>query len=45
MTFQRLVGVVFGDLAFEVLLIYLDNIIVFSKDFDTHCEKLELVLN
>lgn len=44
-TFQQLMGVVFGDLTFEVLLIYLEDIIVFSKDFDTHCERLELVLN
>lgn len=44
-TFQRLMGVVLGDLAFEVLLIYLDDVIVFSNDFDTHCERLELVFN
>ena len=38
-------GVVLGDLAFEVLLIYLDDILVFSNDFDTHCERLETVFN
>lgn len=42
-TFQRLMGVVLGDLTFEVLLIYLDDIMVFSNDFETHCERLELV--
>ena len=35
-------GVVICDLTFKVLLIYLDDI-VFSNDFDTHCERLELV--
>lgn len=44
-TFQRLMGVVLGDLAFEVLLIYLDDIIVFSRDFKSHCERLELVFD
>ncbi|KAL2086778.1 hypothetical protein ACEWY4_017837 [Coilia grayii] len=44
-TFQRLMGVVLGDLTFEVLLIYLDDIIVFSRDFETHCERLELVFS
>lgn len=37
-------GVVLGELAFEVLLIYFENNIVFSKDFDTQCERLELIL-
>lgn len=44
-TFQRLMGVVLGDLSFDVLLIYLDDIIVFSKDFQGHCERLELVFD
>ncbi|KAI5609495.1 hypothetical protein C0J50_9467, partial [Silurus asotus] len=44
-TFQRLMGVVLGDLAFDVLLVYLDDVIVFSKDFESHCERLELVFN
>ncbi|XP_076843062.1 uncharacterized protein LOC143487779 [Brachyhypopomus gauderio] len=43
-TFQRLMGVVLGDLAFDTLLVYLDDIIIFSKDFESHCERLELVL-
>lgn len=44
-TFQRLMGVVLGDLTFDILLIYLDDIIVFSKDFDSHCQRLEIVFN
>ncbi len=31
-TFQRLMGAELGDLAFDVLLIYLDDIIMFSED-------------
>ena len=44
-TFQRLMEVVLGDLAFDVLLIYLDDVLVFSSDFDSHCEKLDLVFS
>ncbi len=44
-TFQRLMGAALGDLAFDVLLIYLDDIIVFSEDFKSHCERLELVFS
>lgn len=36
-------GVVLLDLTFDTLLVYLDDIIVFSKDFDEHCKKLDLV--
>ncbi len=45
-TFQRFMGATLGDLAFDILLIYLDDIIVFSVDFKSHChQKLELVLS
>lgn len=44
-TFQRLMGVVLGDLTFDILLIYLDDIIVFSKDFESHCQRLEILFN
>ncbi|MCI4388617.1 hypothetical protein PGIGA_G00087940 [Pangasianodon gigas] len=44
-TFQRLMGVVLGDLAFDVLLVYLDDVIIFSRDFESHCARLELVFN
>jgi len=43
-TFQRLMEVVLGDLAFDVLLVYLDDILVFSSDFESHCERLDMVL-
>lgn len=44
-TTSLLMGVVFGDLTFDILLIYLDDIIVFSKDFESHCQRLEIVFN
>ncbi len=44
-TFQRLMGLVLGDLTFDILLNYLDDIIVFSKDFESHCQRLEIVFN
>lgn len=44
-TFQRLMSAALGDLAFDILLIYLDDIIVFSVDFKSHCEKLDLVFS
>lgn len=43
-TFQRLMEVVLGDMAFEMLLIYLDDVLVFSKDFESHLQRLDLVL-
>ena len=44
-TFQRLMEAVLGDLAFDVLLIYLNNIVIFSTDFESHCKKLDLVFS
>lgn len=43
-TFQRLMEAILGDLAFDVLLVYLDDILLFSEDFDSHLKKLDLVL-
>lgn len=42
-SFQCLMEAVLGDLAFEVLLVYLDDVLVFSKDSGSHVEKLDLV--
>lgn len=42
-TFQRLMESILGDFIFDALLIYLDDIIVFSRDFGSHLEKLHLV--
>ena len=42
-TFQRLMTSCLGDYNFQSLLIYLDDIIVFSSTFEQHLERLELV--
>ncbi len=42
-TFQRLMTSCFGDLNFTHLLIYLDDIIIFSKSFNEHLARLQLV--
>lgn len=42
-TFQRLMQRCLGGQVNESLLIYLDDVIVFSPDFDTHLQHLELV--
>ena len=42
-TFQRLMEAVMGDLNFSALLLYLDDILVFSKTYEEHLERLEVV--
>lgn len=42
---QRLMTCCFGDLNFSHLLIYLDNLIIFSKTFDEHLNRLQLVFD
>uniref|UniRef100_A0A3B1JJS8 Gypsy retrotransposon integrase-like protein 1 n=1 Tax=Astyanax mexicanus TaxID=7994 RepID=A0A3B1JJS8_ASTMX len=43
-TFQRLMERVFGDERFQSLLLYLDDIVIFSSTFDSHLERLQMVL-
>ena len=43
-TFQRLMEKVLHGLHWKTLLLYLDDIIVISHDFDSHVERLEEVL-
>lgn len=42
-TFQRLMQSCLGGLVSESLLVYLDDVIVFSPDFETHLTDLEAV--
>lgn len=42
-TFQRLMERCMGDLNLKDCLIYLDDIIIFSKDIDSHIERLDAV--
>uniref|UniRef100_A0A8P4KEB8 ribonuclease H n=1 Tax=Dicentrarchus labrax TaxID=13489 RepID=A0A8P4KEB8_DICLA len=44
-TFQRLMTCCFGDLNFTHLLIYLNDLIIFSKTFDEHLERLQPVFD
>ena len=43
-TFQRLMDVVLGRLKWSCCLVYLDDIIVYSRTFTEHMHHLELVL-
>ena len=43
-TFQRLMQRCFGDLCYQTVLCYLDDVIIFSKTFDSHLAQLEQVL-
>ena len=43
-TFERLMDSVLRNLTWEICLCYLDDIIVFSTDFDSHLDRLEKVL-
>ena len=42
-TFQRLMDCVMFGLNFETCLVYLDDIIVFSADIDSHLQRLKLL--
>ncbi|KAJ8020637.1 hypothetical protein HOLleu_40281 [Holothuria leucospilota] len=43
-TFQRIMEMILGDLNLTQIILYLDDILVFSKDFDEHLCRLERVL-
>ena len=42
-TFQRLMQTCLNDYIFQILLVYLDDIIVYSNTFDEHIERLDRV--
>ena len=44
-TFQRLIDIVLRNLSWKHCLVYLDDIIIFAKDFYTHLERLEAVFS
>ena len=44
-TFQRLMEACLGEVNFNLLLIYLDDILVFSPTFDEHLSRLEFVFS
>ena len=43
-TFQRLMNLVLAGLNYEICLIYIDDIIIFSKDLNEHLDRLEVLL-
>ena len=45
MTFQALMTKVLKNLNFKIALVYIDDLIIFSKDFDQHLHHLNLVFN
>jgi transposase InsO family protein len=44
-TFQRVMDTVMVDLDYKILLTYIDDVIVFSRDLETHVQRLQLVLD
>ena len=42
--FSRLIGLVVASLNFAICLVYLDDIIIFAADLDTHLERMVQVL-
>lgn len=44
-TFQRTINSILGALRWDMCLVYLDDIIVYSQSFDRHIQHLDLVLN
>ena len=44
-TFQMTMSKVFGDLIFKSLLIYVDDLIIYSSSFEQHLKDLEQVFN
>ncbi len=43
LTFQRMVNILFSGIIGKGLFVYLDNLIVVSKDLDSHLKQLSLV--
>ena len=41
--FRNLMKLVFAGLSYEMALVYLDDVIVFGRNFDEHLKRLELV--
>ena len=43
-TFSRAISIILSGLTFESCLCYFDDVLIYSKDIDQHCERLTSVL-
>ena len=43
-TFQRLMNSIMSDVLFNFLLVYLDDLLIYSRTFESHLEHLEQIL-
>ena len=43
-TFSQAISIVLSGLTYEMCLCYFDDVIIFSKDMQQHCERLSTVL-
>ena len=43
-TFQRMLDILLSGYRWKSCLIYLDDIIIFSKDYDTHLKDVDVIL-
>ena len=43
-TFSRAISIVLSGLTYEICLCYFDDVIIFSKDMQQHCERFSTVL-
>ncbi|KAL8580634.1 hypothetical protein ACOMHN_043450 [Nucella lapillus] len=44
-TFQRLMQMTMNDLAFQILLVYLDDLLIYSRSFEEHLQRLQTVFD
>lgn len=44
-TFQRLMQTTMNDLVFQIMLVYLDDLLIYSKNFTEHLERLQIVFD
>ena len=44
-TFQRALDILLSGVRWQICLVYLDEFIVFSKDYESHLDHLDLVLS
>jgi len=43
--FARIMELVMSGLTYDICLVYLDDILVFSKTFEEHCDRLSTIFD